>query len=173
MSNTLINNALIDIREEIELGETQKIGFEVPSIVHERIAVEKSVPKIIALLDKTIKSDLHKQSLISAVAVTENYMLTVIRIIFSWYPEKLKLNIEALPAEKKVDLDLVLEASNLDALLTTLIERKLLSIFYELPHRYFQYIEAVLSIDIPDEVKNEFIEIKATRDITVTTWDNE
>ena len=167
VSNTMINNALVDIRKKIQSETALKLGFEVPSIVHERIEVEKSKSKIIALLDKTINSDLHKQSLISAVAITENYLLTVQRIILSWYPEKLKLNIEGIPAEKKIDLDLILEAKDLDALLTALIERKLVSIFYESPQRYFQYIEATLSIEIPDEVKNQFIEIKATRDIIV------
>lgn len=167
VTNLLINNALLDVRKEIKTNKELKLGFEVPSIKQENIVFEKSIPKLITLLNTTINSELHKQSLVSAVAVTENYLLSSLRLIFTMYPQKLTLNIEGIPAEKKIDLDIILEAKDLDLLLANIIENKLIKIFYESPQRYFQFIEAVLTITIPEEMKDEFIEVKATRDIIV------
>jgi hypothetical protein len=131
------------------------------------VGVSSRRSRIVRLLDNAIDRDLYKHSLISAVAFTEDYLTTLLRAILTWYPQKLNLNIQGMTSDKQLDLNIILKAESLDALLATIIEKQLSSVFYASPDKYFQYIEQVLSINIEQEIKDTYIEVKATRDILI------
>lgn len=165
--NTLTINALVDLRNQLRSQDEHNLNFEIPVVSGDRIVIPKRKTKILQLLDHAIEHDLYKQSLISAIAVTEDYLAQILTIIFKWFPHKLKISVSGIQAEKKVDLDAILEAQDLDALLLRIIEKQLVSIFYESPARYFEYLERVLSFELQEETKGSFAETKATRDILV------
>lgn len=103
----------------------------------------------------------------TAVAITEDYVHGVLKSVLQRFPEKLKLSTDGTPADRKVELDLVLGSSTVEDILDAIIRKQLVSVFYGSPQRYFHYIESVLSIEVEQELKELFTEIKATRDIIV------
>ena len=70
-------------------------------------------------------------------------------------------------AIKTINIDMVLAAKSKEQLLSSLINKQMQGIFYGAPTRYLEYIEAILSIKLPTNVKDRFVEIKATRDLIV------
>ena len=47
------------------------------------------------------------------------------------------------------------------------MDSRITSLFYDRPARFFQYIEQVLSIELPNELRESYAELKATRDLLV------
>ncbi|TEU19594.1 MAG: hypothetical protein E3J21_03310 [Anaerolineales bacterium] len=164
---TLTINALTDVKNQLRSEKGAKLNFEVPVVSGERIVVPRQRTKILQLLDNAIARDLYRQSLITAVATTEDYLTQILTIILRWFPHKLKLAVTGSQTERKIDLDLVLEAQKMDDLFARIIERRLISVFYGSPQRYFDYIQSVLAFELSDEVKISYAEVKATRDLLV------
>lgn len=159
--NTIARNSLIDAKFQLETGTKTKLNYEIPTISGEQITVARRRFKILNLIKKTIDTDLFKQSIIAAVAITEDYLITTLKVILSWYPDKLA------SGDKKVDILLILDSDDLDELLDRLVEKKIHSALYEPPAKYLQFIENTLSVTIPQKHKEMYVEIKATRDILV------
>jgi len=158
--STLARNALASAKEQVSL-QRGKLDFEVPSVSGERVVTARNRGKIIRLLTKAIDRDLRAQALVACVALTENYFADMLRVVFRGYPKKLS------GEDRTVDLALVLAADNLDDVLSAVIERQIHSVFYERPEKYFKFIEDVLSVSIPDALKETYSEVKATRDVLV------
>jgi len=165
--NTLTINALTELRTQLRSQTGPKINFEVPVVSGDRIIVARRKTKILRLLDNAIERDLYKQSLISATEVTEDYLAQILTIILKWFPQKLKITAGGVQTERKVDLDMVLEVDDLDELLSRTIEKRLVSISYVSPEQHFGYLEAILSFELPEDVKTDYAEVKATRDLLV------
>ena len=116
---------------------------------------------MLSLLDQTANRDLYAQALVSAVAVTEGYLIDMLSLILRAFPMKIG------DPDKKVDLNIVLQAKCLDGVLEEVISRKIRSVFYATPAEYFEEFEKILSISLPDDRKAAYCEVKATRDIYV------
>lgn len=164
---TLTINALTDVKAQVQSEGGSKLKFEVPVVSGEKIVVPRRRTKILHLLDNAIARDLYRQSLITAVATTEDYLTQILAIILKWFPHKLKLTAAGPETERRIDLDLILEVQDMDALIARIIERRLVSVFYASPQQYFDYIQSVLAFELPDDVKAAYTEVKATRDLLV------
>lgn len=164
---TLTINALADVKAQMQSAGGLKLKFEVPVVSGERIVVPRRRTKIMQLLDNAIARDLYKQSLITAVATTEDYLTRTLAIILRWFPHKLKLTVAASQTEPRINLDLILEVQDMDDLFARIIERRLVSVFYASPQQYFDYIQSVLAFELPDDVKAGYAEAKGTRDLLV------
>jgi len=158
--NTLARNALASAKEQLA-QDRGRLDFEVPSVRGERVVTARHRGIILGLLAQAIDRDLRAQALVACAALTENYLADMLRLLFRGYPKKLASE------EKAVDLALVLAADNLDDVVSAVIERQIHSLFYERPENYFKFIEHVLSVSIPKEIKGTYSELKATRDILV------
>lgn len=159
--NVLSSNALLEIKDEIENGKRNRIGFSVPGIKKGEITLKRRKEAVLGLLDSAVGRDLYKQSIIHMVAVVEDYLTTSLRTILELYPEKLNIH------DKKIDLSLVLRSDSLNQLITRIVDNQIHSVFYATPEEYFEYVEKVLSVIIDDAIKREYIEIKASRDLLV------
>lgn len=164
----LTAQSLLEMQERVADGEQEdKLEFDAPSANGETTIVTRDVSQLSKLLRLASARGVYEQSLVTAVAVTEDYLHGVLKCILRLFPEKLKLSVDGRQAERNIELDVVLGSSTVDDILDVVIRRQLLSVFYGSPERYFQYIESVLSIKIEKELKDSFREIKATRDIIV------
>jgi hypothetical protein len=164
----LTAQSLLEMQERVREGELEdEIEFEAPSSDRETTVVTRDVGELSKLLQVASASGVYQQSLVTAVAVAEDYLQSVLKQVLRWFPEKLKLNVEGRNTDKTIELDLVLRSSTVEDILDSAISKQLLSIFYGSPDRYFQYIESILSVKIEKELKDSFAEIKATRDIIV------
>lgn len=160
--NTIARNSLREVKTNLQCQRSVKLRYKVPVVSGETITVARRKSKIISLLDKAINRDLYSQSLITAVAITEDYLSKSLATILEWYPQKLSVY-----GDKKVDLTLILDSENKEELLQRIIFKVVYSIFYPSPAKYFETIEEILAITYQDPIKKQFSEIKATRDLLV------
>jgi hypothetical protein len=157
----LATRALLSEKKELESGRKTKLNFEVPSIKGDFIETARKKEDIIQLLEEALENGLARNSLISAVAIIESYLADVLRCVLLAFPEKINKK------DKKVDFALILDVGDLNALLLRIIDREIYSVFFLAPERYFDYVENILSINIPQSAKDCYTEIKATRDLLV------
>ena len=162
--NTLSKNAISELNMRLKGKARTKLPFEIPSVDGDRIVSARRRSKIRKLLLETIDSDLYKQSLIAAVAITEGYLTKILRQVLRWYPQKLTL------IDKKIDLEVILACSSLNEMMDRIIDRHLNSIFYSSPFSYLKYIEQIVSIEIDGFLQANYAEIKATRDVLVHNY---
>ncbi len=160
--NTIVQNSLKEAKDNLKSKKIAKLHYEIPVVTGETIAVARRKSKIIRLLDEAINRDLYSQALIAAVALTEDYLSKSLATILSWYPQKLPNS-----DNKKIDFSLILNTKNKDELIQRIIAKYIDSIFYSSPAKYFETIQKMLAITFPDKIKEQFSEIKATRDLLV------
>ena len=61
----------------------------------------------------------------------------------------------------------VIDAKSMDELLVTLAERRSVAVSYSSPEHQLSYMEKVLGISVDDDLKWNWREIKATRDVVL------
>jgi hypothetical protein len=86
--------------------------------------------------DIIIVLKLHEQSIISAVALTEGYLMTVLKMVLTWHPDRLGRSVTDVKFEKRIDLEMILEllkSRDIDLLLSNIIDKRLFSVFYDSP----------------------------------------
>jgi hypothetical protein len=159
--NELSINALFSAKKKLETDKSSRLDFEVPSVKGDFVTTARKRTKIIRLLHDAIDEGLAKSSIVSAVAITENYLAEMLGLVLRAFPDKLKGH------DKKIELELVLNSNNLDNLFLEIIDRQIHSVFFAGPEKYFQYVENTLSIKIPESSKERYAEVKATRDLIV------
>jgi hypothetical protein len=165
---SLTGKSLRALHRTISRGEEEpEQEYEVPSSGGETIALSRDRVEIMRLLSTAFISGIHEQAIIAAVALTEAYLQRTLKTVLRWFPQKLKQNISGERTDKTVSLDVILSSKNRNQIVSKIINKQLQGIFYGAPSRYFEYIEAVLSIELPATLKEKFIEIKATRDLIV------
>jgi len=157
----IAQEAVKDAHTTLQSGRRTKLRFSIPTVQREKIVAARNKSDILSLLEQTINRDLFAQALVPAVAVTEGYLADMLSIVLRAFPKKLG------SSEKKVDLPLVLESSDLEELLGKIISNQIYTAFYASPVKYFMYIEDTLSVSIPEARKKTYAEVKATRDICV------
>lgn len=161
---SIAKNAVEDAYQTLSKDLSTKLRFAVPTVEKGRVVIARRPTDILSLLEQTASRDLYAQALVSAVAVTEGYLMNILSLILKAFPEKLGV---ADKADKKVDLSIILRSKDLEDVLEEVIFNQIHSAFYTSPAKYFQYIEQILSIAIPDDRKAAYGEVKATRDIYV------
>ena len=159
--NTIARKSLSYAKEELESKRRSNFNYKVPTISGDNISLAKQKSEVIKLIDGAINRDLYSQSIINGVAIAEDYLSGSLITILKKFPEKLSVN------SKTVDLSLIVNSTNIDELLYKIIIKQVNSIFYDSPSKYLSYIENILSVKLSDDIKNKYIEIKATRDILV------
>lgn len=163
-----IEKSLRDLQSTLLKSEKQtEQEYVVPSSKGEKTVLSRDKAEISGVLEKAYNSGIYEQGIIVVVALTEDYLQTILKTVLRWYPQKLKQNVIGENLVRNISLDTILEAKSKDQLLSTLINRQMQGIFYGAPTRYFEYIEAVLNIKVPADLKTQFVEIKATRDVIV------
>ncbi len=159
--NTIARRSLKEARSDLRSDRVKRLRFEVPTVRGETITVAKRKSKVLYLLNEAIDRDLYSQSIITAVAVTEAYLVTSLTTILNKFPEKLSAG------QKKIDFSIVLESDDLDEVISRVVKKQVDSVFYDSPQKYLEYMEKAFAFEIPQKVKEQYAEAKATRDILV------
>src|SRR3974390_793451 len=137
---SFIDKSLRDLQRTLEKSETRtEQEYLVPSSNGEKTALSRDSNEISSVLEKAYTSGIHEQGIIVAVALTEDYLQTILKTILRWFPQKLKQNVTGDNVVKNVNLDIILDAKSKEQLLARLINKQMQGIFYGAPHRYFEY----------------------------------
>ncbi len=95
------------------------------------------------------------------VALFEDFLFELLRLWLSAYPGGIPNK-----DKKPVDLAMVIDAPDREAILQVVIDRELNALKYERPTAWFRYVNARVKLGGPtDEQVERLVEIKASRDI--------
>lgn len=141
-------------------------NFYVPST--NRKSKRREIPRkkqdFLQFLGETISFDLYKYMIISIVSLVEDFLSNNSKVILRKYPNKLTARSQA---NQTININRVLEAGNLDEVIESLINDKIISLFYGSPSKQFEYFNQVFQLSLEESVVSDYIEIKATRDLLV------
>ena len=165
--NGLMTRGLESVKKEVKAAPERKLKFEVPSSTGEKIVATRKRSRILRELDNAENRGLNEQSLVVSVALTEDYLQWSLRHILRWFPHKLTTNAAGDRFDRKVSIDAILKSKSREDLISRQIDKFILAIVYDSPGTYLKRIEKVLSIEISQRLKDEYAEIKATRDVMV------
>jgi len=143
---------------------TQK--FQVPSRrpLKEMKRDPEQVKKII---NKALERDLYFSLFTFIVAQVEGFMHDVIFQCLLFDNRRLKTPVQGTDQNKKVKVSDIIDCNDKEEIINLVIERELSSIFYAGPDKQKEYFDRVLRINIIDELWNNWIENKSTRDLIV------
>jgi hypothetical protein len=165
ISADLIISILESSKEETIASAERVFQFPVPSTQKDKIrTIPRKKHDFIQFLNETISFDLHKYMIISAISLTEDYLASITKIIYKRYPRKLTANSQT---NQTISINKVLDATDLDEVIDNLIDEKIISLFYGSPQKQFEYFKRVFQFNLEEDVVNNYIELKATRDLLV------
>jgi hypothetical protein len=163
----LTKDALDRYYGTMQKRKRSSIKVKFPS--HEGGITEKTAEKAVLteLLQKSLDFDIYKHSLITAVSAVEDLLSNILRLVLRRFPERLNASVAGEKVDKTVKMSVILESTNLDELRDRLVERRVLQVFYESPQNYFEQFTVVSGFKIPPAARDNYIEIKATRDVLI------
>ncbi len=144
----------------------KKQRFAVPS---RKLAKEvtRKPDQIVGFLHNAAHRDLFASVFVFLVAQVEAFFVALCRSVLRFDNRRLKTRIPGIDHVTKLETNDIIDAASHDAVIETLIDREMQAVFYSRPAAYFVYLERVIGITLDPNLKAEWIEIKATRDIIV------
>jgi len=140
--------------------------YDVPSVKKGKFAKRKP-HEVKNIYSRFLDRELYENFIVSAISQLESFMFEALRLILVAYPHKLKINVKGLEIERTVSLDALLGKHNLNDVLAEIIESRIISISYANPKTYLQFIGKLAEIDVEDKAFEDYLEIKATRDLLI------
>jgi hypothetical protein len=127
--------------------------------IHTGTAIQAA--ELPALARSYIKSYLAESVFQHFVAVFEDFVFELLRLWLSAYPAGIPHK-----GQKTVDLAMVIDAPDRDAIIGAFIDRELNALKYERPAAWYRYLNDRVKLGVPtDEQLERFAEVKASRDI--------
>ncbi|MBO5255595.1 MAG: hypothetical protein J6B07_07215 [Opitutales bacterium] len=168
----LARQGLYGIREACKIKDASvKFSIQIPNTEGNTIRQERRKSHIVEILKKTIRHDLYAASINNLVSITEQYLCDLLESVLKKHPQKLSLSITDEKTDKKTETSIpmsqVLSASSISEIINSLIVKRISSIFYASPDQYFSYFAKIVDISIDQGLIDQYIEIKATRDLLV------
>ena len=84
----LTSKLLSERQKRIAVGEADQLEFEAPSASGETTIVTRDVKQLTNLLKNARTRGIYEQSLVTAVALVEDYVQGTLRVILRWFVHK-------------------------------------------------------------------------------------
>jgi hypothetical protein len=140
--------------------------YDVPSVRKGKFARRKP-QEVKQIYRRFMDHELYENFIVSAISQLESFLFETLRLVLIAYPHKLKINVKGLEIDRSVPLDSLLGKDDLQAVLEEIIESRIVSISYANPKTYLQFVGKLAGIDVEDTAFEEYLEIKATRDLLI------
>lgn len=140
--------------------------YDVPSIRKSKFA-RRTPHEVRQIYDRFLVRELYENFIVSAVSQLESFLFETLRLVLLAYPQKLKVNIKGVEIDRTVSLDVLLGKEDIRAVLEEIVENRILSISYANPRTYLQFLGKIAGIDIEDKAFEDYLEVKATRDLLI------
>lgn len=158
---------LIDVRNQYRKSKSKKDKkYYVPYKGRSRFAKRTDV-ELKKIFDRYIDKDLYTNFIIASVSQLESFLADILRYVILCYPQKLSIKIQGILTSKDMPLDFLTGSNTIKEALEKAIDRRVNEVFRASPDLYFKYFEEVTGVKIAEEVFEDYIEIKATRDLLV------
>lgn len=140
--------------------------YDVPGA--EQMMVSKRSPTDLALMfGAYLNTGLYRSFLIAAVSEFESYLFDTMRLVLAKEPKLLAIGPKGgNAADSPLNLEDLIKYDK-DELLRRLINRRLDNVSYFQPVEYLKYVQKVIDQDTKADSFQEFVEIKASRDIYI------
>jgi len=170
----LVVGALRDLKAGLPASDTaaaERIKLSVPSVKGKDLKVFRKAPDLHRMIDNRIDSREFIQSLVFAVALTEEYLSDVLELIIRAYPQKLFISPKgnALKDDQMVPVDVreILKARSLAEIIQEQVSKRVRDAIYATPKQYSTYLASVVGFALPEDLLRRFFEVKATRDVHI------
>ena len=137
-------------------------SFPVPSKIANKV-VNRSPEAIVSTLQKARTSELYKALVVYSVSLVEPVLLEIVRLTLLF--DKRRLKTKPKGCESKIDYDTIVDCDNYSEVINHIIAKYVDALGYSKLCDQLDYIEKLLGIDIDDDLWEQWIEIKATRDL--------
>lgn len=111
--------------------------------------------------------DLYASLLATMLSSTESFLFDVLEHVLRLFPRKLTVTPQGNQVGKDIPISLLFDASDLAALISSVIQTRLHSLAYASPRQYLAYFKVVTGVNTEERAFRNFIEIKATRDLLI------
>ncbi len=88
-------------------------------------------------------------------------------VVLRYDTRRLKTRVQGLETVKSIDLTEVLDSDSKEDLLKSIIRKHLILLFYAKPSLQFDYLSKVIGVEVKSDLRNAWIELKATRDLII------
>lgn len=171
--------SLIKYRNELVESNDEYINYKFPDHNGDLKDKAKKKSKYVQTLKDAIRFEILSNSIISLCSSTEVFLEKVVRLSLRAQPKRLSQSvkkqskktkltepeIEVRVDDSNIPLRSILDANNIEDLYESVISDKILQLMYASPSDYFAYLDNVLDISLDQDLKEDYIEIKATRDL--------
>jgi hypothetical protein len=148
-----------------------KVSINVPSVKGIGKDLLRKNTDIHTMLDGRIKNKEFIQSLVFAIATTEDYVSDVIVTIICAYPNKLLISTKgAVLADGQaytIDIRDMLKLASLDNIIFEKATQRVRDALYASPRQYCSYLSAILGFELDENLLARFFELKASRDVFI------
>jgi hypothetical protein len=129
--------------------------------------VEREPEEIQQIIANAQEYELYFSVFVYLVAQVEAFLNDVLFLILRYDNRRVKTTIQGIEFKKQVDISEIIDSSDKESLIDTIIKRNLIAIFYASPAKQLDYLSKVSGIVIDESLQADWIEYKATRDIIV------
>lgn len=140
--------------------------YYVPAAGRTKFAQRKDA-ELIGIYDRYSEHGLYETFLVSGVSIFESFLGDVLRYVLDEYPRSVTRKYPEIPASTSIGVDAVLNSNTKDDILREIIDRHLCGVFYARPQVYINYLCELTGANRDDPAFDDYIEIKATRDLLV------
>jgi hypothetical protein len=162
----LLKGAATNFHDEV-VESDEDIAFRVPGKRGKVGTAKRNPTELKSLFNRFANQELYENLLVASVSRFEFYLSDVIGQFLRHAPKKLTIGPKGGDSGRQIPVQLLAEATDLDALYDDVIELRLQTIFHAEPKEYCTYFNAVSELGIALEEFGDFFEIKATRDLIV------
>lgn len=162
---------LVD-QERLELAvsnHTKDRDYYVPNGRKKGVA-HRTDKEVANILHRFGSTELYQTFLGTLIAHFESFLGQVIREILAEHPRKLLMSLQGFQPQKDVPVGVVLDTDPEDAkddIVEWVIERTVTGLFYAAPKVYIDYLTKIGGIVSGETEFDDYLEIKATRDLIV------
>ena len=140
--------------------------FSVPSSRAGK-TVKREKSNVISIIENAKNQELYFSVFAYLVAQAEAFFQDILYQSLLFDENKIKVRVNGIDPLKKIDVAQIIDRKSRKALIKSIIEQELISLFYARPIAQFDYLEKVTSVVLDDQLKDKWIENKATRDLIV------
>lgn len=161
--STLVSLTFEGIENNQQILEKIK-EFKVPSKIRGKQVRRKS-DDLVETIHHARSSEIYMALIVFVISLIEPILLEIAELTLLYDNRRLKIKPKG--AESKLDYDTIVDCGNYNEVLTTIISKYTSAVSYSTPKEQLEYLQKILSIKIDEDVWNDWVEIKATRDLIV------
>ena len=143
-----------------------KTKVKAPTTIRHK-TVSRDFDKVREVITRASDQDLYVSVFVFAVAQVEAFLNDLISAALRFDNRRLKTKVQGVEHTKRIDVEEVVDCASKEDLIDSIIQKELTALFYASPFHQFEYLRRVVGAEVDEAVKNDWIELKASRDLVV------